>query len=93
MGRSFAEGDKIGCKGSLPRSRFLDVTQRSPKEALRGGALRGEALRGGALRDIQKRAARETTARETRMKPVRSPKTPLKKPSHPCLKLGGRREG
>ena len=36
---------------SLPRSRFLDVTQRSPK----GGAL------GGALRDIQKTAARETS--------------------------------
>ena len=35
---------------SLPRSRFLDVTQRSPK--------RGK--RGGALRDIQKTAARES---------------------------------
>ena len=32
-------------KNSLPRSRFLDVTQRSPKRA---------------LRDIQKTAARET---------------------------------
>ena len=32
---------------SLPRSRFLDVTQRSPK--------------GGTLRDIQKTAARETS--------------------------------
>ena len=37
-------------KGSLPRSRFLDVTQRSPK-------------RGRALRDIQKTAARETRAK------------------------------
>ena len=35
---------------SLPRSRFLDVTQRSPQKFLLGGA----------LRDIQKTAARET---------------------------------
>ena len=34
--------------GSLPHSRFLDVTQRSPYTF------------GGALRDIQKTAARET---------------------------------
>ena len=37
---------------SLPRSRFLDVTQRSPKRGKRGV--------GGALRDIQKTAARES---------------------------------
>ena len=36
---------------SLPRSRFLDVTQRSPKRGKRG-------VGGGALRDIQKTAAR-----------------------------------
>ena len=36
--------------GSLPRSRFLDVTQRSPKRTF-----------GGALCDIQKTAARETS--------------------------------
>ena len=34
---------------SLPRSRFLDVTRRSPKSSF-----------GGASRDIQKMAARET---------------------------------
>ena len=38
--------------GSLPRSRFFDVTQRSPKRTF-----------GGALGDIQKTAARETTSR------------------------------
>ena len=38
---------------SLPRSRFLDVTQRSPK--------RNFFSFGGALRDIQKTAARETS--------------------------------
>ena len=38
---------------SLPRSRFLDVTQCSPK--------RKKVSFGGALRDIQKTAARETT--------------------------------
>ena len=38
---------------SLPRSRFLDVTQRSPKRGKRGVG------GGGALRDIQKTAARE----------------------------------
>ena len=38
---------------SLPRSRFLDVTQRSPKSGKRGGG-------GGALRDIQKTATRES---------------------------------
>ena len=37
---------------SLPRSRFLDVTQRSPKRGKRGV--------GVALRDIQKTAARES---------------------------------
>ena len=36
---------------SLPRSRFLDVTQRSSKR---------KSSFGGALRDIQKTAARET---------------------------------
>ena len=36
-------------RGSLPRSRFLDVTQRSPKRTF-----------GGALRDIQKTAAKGT---------------------------------
>ena len=35
----------------LPRSRFLDVTQRSPKRTFSFG---------GALRDIQKTAARQT---------------------------------
>ena len=39
---------------SLPRSRFLDVTQRSPKRGKRGVGW------GGALRDIQKTAARES---------------------------------
>ena len=39
------------CKSSLPRSRFLDVTQRSF---------------GGALRDIQKTAARETSETSVR---------------------------
>ena len=38
---------------SLPRSRFLDVTQRSPKSS--------KSSFGGALRDIQKTAARETS--------------------------------
>ena len=42
---------------SLLRSRFLDVTQRSPKEPL-----------GGALRDIQKTAAKETIARRDEIK-------------------------
>ena len=40
---------------SLPRSRFLDVTQRSPKRGKRGGGGGGVALR-----DIQKTAARES---------------------------------
>ena len=44
---------------SLPRSRFLDVTQRSPKETF-----------GGALHDIQKTAARETTLTEMDKKSV-----------------------
>ena len=35
----------------LPRSRFLDVTQRSPQRTFSFG---------GALRDIQKKAARQT---------------------------------
>ena len=39
---------------SLPCSRFLDVTQRSPKGV------------GGALCDIQKTAVRETTKKSTR---------------------------
>ena len=47
----------INC--SLPRSRFLDVTQRSPKETF-----------GGALHDIQKTAARETTLTEMDKKSV-----------------------
>ena len=37
-------------KGSLPHSRFLDVTQRSPN-----------LFFWGALRDVQKTAARETS--------------------------------
>ena len=41
----------VDCRSSLPRSRFLDVTQRSRSRFF-----------GGALRDIQKTAARETTA-------------------------------
>ena len=40
--------------GSLPRSRFLDVTQHSPFRYF-----------GGALHDIQKTAARETISLET----------------------------
>ena len=43
---------------SLPRSRFLDVTQRSPKRGKRG--VGGGGGGGGALRDIQKTAARES---------------------------------
>ena len=45
-----SEHDDKSSFPSLPRSRFLDVTQRSPKSSF-----------GGALRDIQKTAARETT--------------------------------
>ena len=44
---------------SLPRSRFLDVTQRSPKSNFTFG---------GTLRDIQKTAARETRTVPTNSK-------------------------
>ena len=44
-------------KNGLPRSRFLDVTKRSPKRA---------------LCDIQKTAARETNTRNDRMKIARA---------------------
>ena len=44
-------------KNSLPRSRFLDVTQRSPKRA---------------LRDIPKTAARKTNTRNDRIKNARA---------------------
>ena len=50
-------------KSSLPRCRFLDVTQRSLARTMRKECSSDVSRRsfGGALRDIQKTAARETS--------------------------------